>query len=148
MLNQVYHLLKKYNLKITSQRKAILEMLYIFRGNHLGVENIYELLISKDNNKNIGLATVYRTMELFERIGIVSRLSMEDSAARYELIMHDKLMHHHLICLKCGRLEEIDDRIADQFKKSILEYKGFEVADKSMKIYGYCSGCINKQDSY
>lgn len=80
-------------------------------------------------------------MELFERIGIVSRLSMENSAARYELMTYDKLMHHHLICLKCGKLEELDDRIADEFKKRILEDKGFQVADKSMKIYGSCSSC-------
>lgn len=141
MLNQAYYFLKKNNLKITTQRKAILEILYDFRENHLGAENIYELLIAKDNNKKIGLATVYRTMELFERIGIVSRLSMENSAARYELVMYDKLMHHHLICLRCGKLEELDDKIADQFKKQILEDKGFEVADKSIKIYGYCSSC-------
>jgi Fur family ferric uptake transcriptional regulator len=141
LLNQAYHLLKESNLRITPQRKAILEILYNCRGHHLEAENISELLTAKDNNKRIGLATVYRTMELFEKIGIVSRLSMENSSARYELIMYDKLMHHHLICLKCGQLVELDDRIAEEFKERILEDKGFEVADKSMKIYGYCSSC-------
>jgi len=141
LLNQAYYLLKESNLRITSQRKAILEILYNCRGHHLEAENIYELLTAKDNNKKIGLATVYRTLELFEKIGIVSRLSMENSSARYELVMYDKLMHHHLICLKCGKLEELDDRIAEEFKNRILEDKGFEVADKSMKIYGYCSSC-------
>jgi Fur family ferric uptake transcriptional regulator len=80
-------------------------------------------------------------MELFEKIGIVSRLSMENSSARYELVMFDRLMHHHLICLKCGQLTELDDRMAEEFKNRISEEKGFEVADKSMKIYGYCSNC-------
>lgn len=141
MLNQAYHLLKECNMRITPQRKAILEILYNCREHHLDAENIYKLLTAKDNNKKIGLATVYRTMELFERIGIVSRLSMENSATRYELVMYDKLMHHHLICLKCGRVEEIDDRITEEFKNRVLEDKGFEIADKSMKIYGYCSSC-------
>lgn len=141
MLNQAYHLLKESNLRITPQRKAILEILYNCRGHHLEAENIYELHTAKENNKKIGLATVYRTLELFEKIGIVSRLSMENSSARYELVMYDKLMHHHLICLKCGQLEGLDDRIAEEFKNRILEDKGFEVADKSMKIYGYCSSC-------
>jgi Fur family ferric uptake transcriptional regulator len=141
LLNQAYHLLKEYNLRITLQRKAILEILYNFRGYHLEAENIYELLTAQDNNKKIGLTTVYRTMELFEKIGIVSRLSMENSSARYELVMYDKLMHHHLICLKCGQLMELDDRIAKEFKNQILEEKGFQVADKSIKIYGYCSSC-------
>jgi len=141
LLNQVYHLLKECNLRSTPQRKAILEILYNYKGHHLKAENIYGLLRTKDNNKRLGLATVYRTMELFEKIGIVSRLSMENSSARYELVMYDELMHHHLICLKCGQLEELDDRITEEFKKRILEDKGFEVADKSMKIFGYCSSC-------
>ncbi|MBZ4666672.1 Fur family transcriptional regulator [Mahella sp.] len=141
MLDYFYRLLKENNLRITPQRKVILEILYNCRGHHLGAENIYELLTAKDNDKKIGLATVYRTLELFEKIGIVSRLSMENSPARYELVMYNKLMHHHLICLKCGQLEELDDSIAEEFKNRILEDKGFEVADKSMKIYGYCSNC-------
>lgn len=140
LYDQIYHLLKKNHLRITPQRRAILEILYNNRGYHLDVEKIHELLIS-NNNKRIGLATVYRTMELFERIGIVSRLWIENLAARYELVISDKLIHHHLICLKCGKLEEIDDQKTEQFKKQILRDKKFEVADQSMKIYGYCSSC-------
>lgn len=141
MFNQAYQLLKECDVKITPQREAILDILYNFRGNHLDAKNIYKLLTAKDNNRKIGFATIYRTMELFERIGIVSRLSVENSAARYELIMYDNLMYHHLICLKCGKLEELDDRTAEEFKKKILEDKGFEVGGRSMKIYGYCSSC-------
>ena len=142
MLNQAYQLLKERNLRITPQRKAILQILYNCKGHHLEIENICELLAAKENeNKKIGLATVYRTLKLFEKIGIVSRLSMENSPARYELIIYDKTMHHHLICLKCGQVQEIDDKIAEEFKSRVLEDKGFEVTDKPMKIYGYCSRC-------
>lgn len=144
MLNQAYDLLKEYNLKLTPQRKAILQILYNCKGHHLETENIYELLVAKEGqNRKIGLATVYRTMELFEKIGLVSRLSMEDSPARYELIAHNQSGHHHLICLKCGQIQEIDDKNTQEFKNYILKDKNFEAADKPMKIYGYCSRCRN-----
>lgn len=142
MIDQLNDLLKKHNLRITPQRKAILEVLYDCRGHHLETENIYELLILKgDKTKKIGLATIYRTLELFKNIGIVSKLSMEDSAARYELIIQDKPMHHHLICLNCGQVQEIEDVLTEDLKVKVLMDKEFKVADKPMKMYGYCSRC-------
>lgn len=140
MINQAYDLLRESNLRITPQRKDILQILYNSMGHHLNIESIYALLAVK-GNKRIGLATVYRTMELFEKIGLVSRMSMERSPAQYELTIYDISRHHHLICLKCGRVEEIDDTITKEFKARIIEEKGFEVTEKPMKIYGYCSQC-------
>jgi Fur family ferric uptake transcriptional regulator len=144
LLHQAYDLLKKYNFRITPQRKAILQILHNYRGHHLETEDIYELLVEKEEkNKKIGLATVYRTMELFEKIGLVSRLPMENSPARYELISYDQSGHHHLICLKCREIQEINDENIQEFKEYILKDKDFKIADKSMKIYGYCSKCRN-----
>lgn len=140
MINQAYDLLKESNLRITPQRKAILQILNNSTGHHLAAESIYDLL-AVEGNKRIGLATVYRTMELFEKIGLVSRLSMEKSPAQYELIIYDTPRHHHLICLKCGQLQEIDDRITEEFKDRIMQEKEFEVTNKPMKIYGYCNRC-------
>lgn len=127
-------------MRITPQRKDILQILYNSTEHHLEIESIYKLLAVK-GNKRIGLATVYRTMELFEKIGLVSRLSMERSPAQYELIAYDTSRHHHLICLKCGQVQEIDDKITEEFRNLILKEKGFEAANKPMKIYGYCNRC-------
>jgi len=145
LLNQAYRLLKDCNLRITPQRKAILQILDDFGGHHLEIESIYEFLVTK-GNRRIGLATVYRTMELFEKIGLVSRLSMEKSPAQYELVIYDKPKHHHLVCLKCGQVQEIDDRITEEFKNRIIKEKKFEVADKPMKIYGYCDRCREESE--
>lgn len=142
MIDQLNDLLRKHNLKITPQRKDIFQILHDCRGHHLEIENIYELLAVRGGKvKKTGLATVYRTMELFEKIGLVSRLSMENSPARYELIIYDGLRHHHLICLKCGQVQEIEDRLTEDLKIQIFKDKEFQVADKPMKIYGYCSKC-------
>ena len=138
MLHQAYDLLKKYNFRITPQRKAILQILHNYRGHHLETEDIYELLVEKEEkNKKIGLATVYRTMELFEKwTGIKTAYGI---LLRYELISYD--LHHHLICLKCREIQEINDENIQEFKEYILKDKDFKIADKSMKIYGYCSKC-------
>jgi len=141
-MDQLNELLREHNIRITPQRKAILKILNDCRGHHLETENIYELLaIRGDKTKKVGLATVYRTMELFEKIGLVSRLSMENSPTRYELIIHDGLRHHHLICLKCGQVQEIEDSLTEDLKMQVLKDKGFQVADRPMKIYGYCNRC-------
>lgn len=142
MLDKLNNILKEHDLRITPQRQAILETLYDCRGHHLETENIYELLtVRGGKSENIGIATVYRTMELFDKIGIVSKLSMENSPARYELIIRDTSMHHHLICLECGRVQEIEDELTKDLQKQVLREMEFKVAEKPMKIYGYCSRC-------
>jgi Fur family ferric uptake transcriptional regulator len=142
LLEQIFELLKQYDLRVTPQRKAILEILYNCRGHHLETENIYQLLsIDPDKKRKAGLATVYRTMEMFEKVGLVSRLSMEDSPSRYELVLPQEISHHHLICLKCGRVQELDDVLTEEFKQIVLESKDFMVTEKPIKIFGYCGGC-------
>jgi len=141
-MDKMYIFLREHNLRITPQRKAILQILYDCRGHHLETENIYELLAVRERkSQKVGLATVYRTLELFEKIGLVSRLSMENSPARYELVIHDRIRHHHLICLKCGQVQEIEDETVEDLKMKIQKDKEFQVADKPMKIYGYCKRC-------
>ncbi|MGI6778335.1 MAG: transcriptional repressor [Acetivibrionales bacterium] len=63
---------------------------------------------------------------------------------QYELVIHDNLRHHHLICLECGQLQEIDDKLIEDLKIQLLKDKAFQVADKPMKIYG-CSSRYKKQ---
>jgi len=143
-VDKLIALLKEHNLKVTPQRAAILRILYDCKGHHLEIENIYALLVSRGDiniKRKIGLATVYRTMDLFERIGLVSKLSMEDSPARYELIIKERIRHHHLICLGCDQVQEIEDGLMEDLKTRILREKGFEITDKPMKIYGYCHRC-------
>ena len=144
MVNNLTDILKEYNLRITSQRKAILQVLYDCRGHHLEIEHIYRRLTKNGNTtQKIGLATVYRTMELFEKIGLVSRLTMDNLPSQYELNIDENSSHHHLICLNCGQVQEIDDVLTEDLKGRILKDKEFQVDDKSMKIYGYCSKCRN-----
>ncbi len=146
-MESIYTLFKKNHLRVTPQRKAILEILCNCEGHHPDAENIYQLLHAKGGEgMKAGLATVYRTLDLFERIGLVARLSMENEPSRFELVADDKNKHHHLICLGCGQVEEMDDEWINDLKDNILQDKGFLVADKPIKIYGYCSRCRKKKE--
>lgn len=145
MLEESYNLLKEQDIRITPQRKAILEMLYDNKGEHLDIEDIHRALSAgNDETDQPGLATVYRAIELFQKVGLVHRLPMESSPARYEFIGPGVPGHHHLICLRCGKVEEIDERLVKDFKKHLMREKGFSASGRPIKIYGYCSSCENR----
>ena len=142
MLKESYNLLKEQDIRITPQRKAILRILHDHRGQHLEIEDIHRALaVENKGAARPGLATVYRAIELFQRIGLVHKLSMESSPTRYEFIGPGVPGHHHLICLECGNVEEIDDRLMSGLKKQMEKAKGFTVSGRPVKIYGYCSEC-------
>ncbi|NLM45229.1 MAG: transcriptional repressor [Firmicutes bacterium] len=147
MLERACRLLQSYNLRNTPQRRAILAILIESRGEHPDSEEIYRRLKANKTGKKVGRATVYRTLELFEKLGIVARLTLDGTPARYELILPERFVHHHLVCLKCGKLIELDDLAAKEFKNTVFRRKGFTVADKAMKIYGYCRDCQNAEQS-
>ena len=105
-------LLKEKGLKMTRQRLVVLEVLAENPEQHLTAEDIYERV--KAANPDIGLATVYRTVQLLLELELIDRINLDDGFVRYEIgdIMGKKQhhhRHHHLICLKCGRVCAIQD---------------------------------------
>lgn len=136
--HNAYEILKDREIRITAQREAILELLISNRGKHLDAEDIHDLLVSE---KRTGLATVYRTLDLFENKGLVTKLLVEGSPARYEYLSPDRPVHHHLVCLICGRVQEIDGSCLECMKQTIARTRDFKVGEKPVRIYGYCGTC-------
>lgn len=132
------------NSRLTPQREAILRIL-VGKGNkHLKAEDIY--LLSKDQYPDIGLATVYRTLELFERLGIVYRLDYGDGQSRYEFNPQiDEHYHHHLICLGCGKIQEFNDDLLEGLEKTIAARTDFQITDHCLRVFGYCAQCQAKR---
>lgn len=131
--------LQEKEYKLTPQRKTILKVLLDNEEKHLSAEDIYQIV--KHHYPEIGLATVYRTLELLADIDILQKMNFDDGKARYEFSSHDEHHHHHLICLKCGKVIEFNDDLLDVLEKTISEKKDFEVLDHKLKFYGYCSKC-------
>ncbi|WP_028307250.1 Fur family transcriptional regulator [Desulfitibacter alkalitolerans] len=138
-LEDICQKLQEKEYKLTPQRKTILKVLLDNEEKHLSAEDIYQIV--KHHYPEIGLATVYRTLELLADIDILQKMNFDDGKARYEFSSHDEHHHHHLICLKCGKVIEFNDDLLDVLEKTISEKKDFEVLDHKLKFYGYCSKC-------
>ena len=124
----------------------MLETLGRHPGEHLTAEEIYNLV--KTEHPEIGLATVYRTIQVLMELHLIDRVNFDDGVERYELA-HAKGSagahhHHHLICLGCGKVLEFEEDMLEELELKIVEKTGFKVTDHEVKLYGYCKECGGK----
>ena len=138
--------LKQKGLKVTSQRKLILKVLADAKEEHLTAEEIHELV--KKQSKDVGLATVYRTIQLFLELNLIEKLNLDDGLVRYEISKDNKKQHrhHHLICLECGSVLTFEDDLLEPLENKIETTLGFRVIDHEVKLYGCCKDCMEKQN--
>ena len=137
--------LKNAGLKATVPRMRILEIFQKAQESetqrHLSAEDIYKQLVSE--NVDIGLATVYRVLTQFEAAGIIMRHYFGNDRATYE--MDDGQHHDHIVCTRCGRVEEFVDKEIEKRQKMIAEQLGFELEGHALSMYGICSDCSKKR---
>jgi Fur family ferric uptake transcriptional regulator len=138
-LDDICKKLQHKNYKITPQRQEILKTLLNNVGKHLSAEEVYNIV--KEENLEIGLATVYRTLELLSDIDVLQKLNFDDGKTRYEFNDNEIHHHHHLICLNCSKVSEFEDDLLDTLEANILEKCNFKVVDHKVKFYGYCKDC-------
>ena len=127
--------------RVTKQRKKILDVL-ISAEQHLLAQDIYQIL--KDNGSKVGLATVYRTLDLFEEAGIIAKRKFNGDSAYYEINPKQHENHHHLICKGCGKVIEVEELLPQNIEERLREEEGFHVEDLCLQMYGYCEDCRDK----
>ena len=130
--------LKEAGLKITMPRLKILQILEQSVEHHFSAEGVYKALL--DTGEDVGLATVYRVLTQFETAGLVSRHNFEGGFSVFEL--NQGPHHDHLVCVKCGLVEEFIDEIIEQRQKMIAERAQFKMTDHALNIYGLCPRCL------
>jgi len=142
-INEVIKKVQSKKYRLTPQREKILKVLMENRDKHLSAEDVYHLV--KKKSLDIGLATVYRTLELFLENGVIRSLDFGDGKKRYELgDIGEEHHHHHAICLSCGKIIEIKEDLLEDLERQISEKNDFKVVDHELKFFGYCSECQNK----
>lgn len=129
--------LRKVGLKVTLPRMKILEILEQNEQRHLSAEDVYKALL--EAGEDIGLATVYRVLTQFETAGLVTRHHFEGGHSVFELSQGDH--HDHILCVKCGRVDEFVDEVIEERQKQIADKAGYEMTDHSLYIYGVCEQC-------
>ena len=104
---------------------------------HFSAEEVYKILLSE--NEEIGLATVYRVLTQFEAAGLVSRHHFDGGNSVFEL---NRGVHHdHIVCMKCGQVDEFTDAIIENRQNDIADKLGYQLTDHSLYLYGICSNC-------
>ena len=132
--------LKEAGLKATHPRIKILEMMEAAVDRHLNAEDIYKALL--ESGEDVGLATVYRVLTQFEDAGLVTRHHFEGGTSVFELNQGEH--HDHILCVKCGKVEEFIDEVIEQRQRKIAEDAGFSMTDHALYIYGICKDCQSK----
>jgi len=149
MQEQFKMMLKQNGLKVTSQRIAILEVLSSRPDEHLTAEEIYDCV--KNMYPEIGLATVYRTIQVLSDLNLIDKLNLDDGYVRYEIGKlnneHCGHHHHHLICLDCGKVLTFEDDLLEALEQRIQDTMNFQVQDHEVKLFGRCDTCLEKQQS-
>ncbi|MBK8981396.1 MAG: transcriptional repressor [Ignavibacteria bacterium] len=130
-------ILNSYSLKITKPR---IEIMKILKSNHkpLTISEISGRLTGKKTD----LVTVYRTLNLFEELGIVSQIDFKDEFKRYELI-YDRHHHHHIVCRKCKKVENVETCLLDGIEKILIK-TGYTEITHSLEFFGICRNCKTK----
>ena len=129
--------LRDHSLPVTHQREAIAAA--IFHANaHLSVVDIERSL--RERGVAAGKATVYRTLELLVRAGLVQEHDFGEGFKRYEPLVAEG-HHEHLICLTCGKVVEFSNDRIERMKQLIADQYGFRHHHHRLEIYGVCRDC-------
>ena len=129
--------LKQAGLKATLPRRRILEFLESGDARHFSAEDVYRAML--DAGEEVGRATVYRVLTQFETAGMVIRHNFEGGRAVFEL--DDRAHHDHIVCTRCGRIQEFVDVTIEKHQDEIARQHGFQISDHSLVIYGICATC-------
>lgn len=127
--------LKNAGLKATLPRLKVLSLFESSKERHLSAEDVYKILLN--SGEDVGLATVYRVLTQFEQAGLLIRHHFESGKAVFELNQGGH--HDHIVCIKCGRVEEFYDEEIEKRQKMAAEARGFKIHDHSLYIYGICT---------
>ena len=131
------HLVKN-GLRLTGQRRAILD-LFLTSDHHLSQEEIYQELRAK----GIGRATVFRTLKTLQECGLAAPVVGRDGTPRFEINL-ERPHHDHLICIDCGRIQEVTWPALEKIQEDTCRRAGFVPRWHRHEIFGLCRDCARK----
>lgn len=130
------HRLSEMGYRLTPQRMMILSAIEGSES-HISAEEIYAQVVAKYPHVNI--STVYRTLELLKRLGLVTETDLGEGRVRYHPA--DKGHHHHLVCEECGAIIDLDESTLFPLKDALLRNYKFVADLRHLAIFGRCTNC-------
>lgn len=141
-LKDLKTLLKEKGMKYTEQRAIILQLLLSI-DEHLSADELHEIVKEKYKEQNIGIATIYRTLNFLEEVNLISSISFGKDGKRYES-KNENEHHDHIICTSCGLIVEFYDDKIEQQQELVASKNGFTITDHTLQLFGICTACTNK----
>ena len=132
--------LTRHSLKQTRQRELIVSY-FLKMNKHVAAEDLHETV--RGAGHNIGLATIYRTLNLLSDAGLAEQKNFTDGRAVYEV--NEPGEHHdHLVCLGCGLIIEFENEEIERLQETIAAYHGFRLESHRLDMFGTCRECQKK----
>jgi Fur family ferric uptake transcriptional regulator len=131
--------LKEQGVRLTRQRQILLDLID-HSGQHLDAESLYQL--AKERDPKLNRVTVYRTLKLLKKGGLVDELDLmhyDGDQHYYETRL--KQEHAHVICLRCGKVEEFFGEPLQRLRRQVESHFGFQILIARTEIGGYCAHC-------
>jgi len=128
--------MKETGMRVTNQRSLIMEIIRQGKG-HLDADEIYRL--ARERESRISLSTVYRTLQMFKKLGLVEELHFDETHHHYEI--KPSTEHHHLLCLGCGKIIEFRQPLSRYVSRNVAEAKDFDIVKTEVRMTGYCAKC-------
>jgi len=145
-LERIKKQLHSSSYKLTPQREATLRVLLENEADHLSAEDVY--LLVKEKSPEIGLATVYRTLELLTELKVVDKINFGDGVSRYDLRQEGAAhFHHHLVCIECGSVDEIQEDLLEDVEAIVEKNWNFIIKDHRLTFHGICHRCQEKNET-
>lgn len=126
--------------RLTPQRETILHIFQnLPRGQHLSAEDLYNML--KTEGEAISLSTIYRTLKLMARMGILRELELAEGHKHYELNQPYPYHHHHLVCVRCNKMIEFKNDTILKIGTRTAKKESYHLLDCQMTIHAICPTC-------
>lgn len=128
--------LREGGYRLTPQRSMILFAICDSPG-HLSAEEVYERV--RQQYPYVDISTIYRTLQLFKRLRLITETDLGDGAIRYELAVRRR--HHHLVCRQCGGTISLEHDFLEPLRSSLHQRYGFDADIDHLAIFGLCASC-------
>jgi Fur family ferric uptake transcriptional regulator len=131
--------LRQQGIRLTRQRQLLLDLIEK-SGQHLDAESLYQMANKLDPKLN--RVTVYRTLKLLKEGGLVDELDlMHYGGDQHYYETRTKQEHAHIVCLRCGKVEEFFGELLQKLRRQVEQHLGFQILIARTEIGGYCSHC-------
>lgn len=138
-IRKILETLAQHRYRLTWQRWAVAAAVVVNQDRLLTAEELYAEL--KKDYPDIGLATVYRTLDLLVDLGLVDRVQVGEGPTKYSLRNADVEVHQHLVCECCGEETPLDDKHLEPLCKHLSHISGYQISEIHVRVTGICPRC-------